>query len=158
MKIGVVCRRVRWVGGKDGHEITEYEINSALIEALNSVERRAAIEIGQEADRADISLNGKANARVDLMANAFIAQELEAMRARMLAVIEAEGRHQVVDAPPDVTQDAEERARAASERPGKPGSVASTSRQRPSPVASEQRKTGTAEDPSVPKAPKSWRG
>jgi phage terminase small subunit len=40
MKTGVVCRKVRWIGGKDGREVVEYEINSALIEALNSVEKR----------------------------------------------------------------------------------------------------------------------
>jgi hypothetical protein len=31
MKTGVVCRRIRWIGGKDGYEVTEYEINTALI-------------------------------------------------------------------------------------------------------------------------------
>jgi hypothetical protein len=40
MKTGVVCRRVRWIGGKDGREVVEYEINTSLIEALNSVEKR----------------------------------------------------------------------------------------------------------------------
>jgi hypothetical protein len=38
MKTGVVLRKVRWLGGKDGYEVVEYEINSALIEALNSVQ------------------------------------------------------------------------------------------------------------------------
>src|SRR6516164_5157150 len=40
MKTGVVCRKVRWIGGKDGYEVTDYEINTPLIEALNSVEKR----------------------------------------------------------------------------------------------------------------------
>jgi hypothetical protein len=42
MKTGVVTRKVRWIGGKDGYEVIEYEINTALIESLNSVEKRAA--------------------------------------------------------------------------------------------------------------------
>jgi hypothetical protein len=37
MKTGVVLRKKRWIGGKNGYEVTEYEINTALIESLNSV-------------------------------------------------------------------------------------------------------------------------
>jgi hypothetical protein len=55
MRTGVVCRRVRWVGGKDGREVVEYEINSALIEGLNSVEKRAAIETGQEQENVNLT-------------------------------------------------------------------------------------------------------
>jgi phage terminase small subunit len=48
MRTGLVCRRIRWVGGKDGRAVEEYEINTALIESMNSVEKRAATETGQE--------------------------------------------------------------------------------------------------------------
>ena len=49
MKTGVVLRKLRSVrDGKETQLVTEYEINTALIECLNSVERRAAIETGQE--------------------------------------------------------------------------------------------------------------
>jgi len=42
-------RKTRSVGsGKDARIVEEYEINTALIECLNSVEKRAAIETGQE--------------------------------------------------------------------------------------------------------------
>ena len=51
MKTGVVCRKKRWIGGKNGYEVIEHEIDTALIEALNSVEKRAAIETDQEIDR-----------------------------------------------------------------------------------------------------------
>ena len=37
--------------GRDGKIVTEYEINTGLIESLNSVEKRAAIETGQEIDQ-----------------------------------------------------------------------------------------------------------
>jgi hypothetical protein len=56
MKTGVVVRKLRWIGEKDGREVVEYEINTALIEALNSVEKRAAVETGQEVDRSDIGV------------------------------------------------------------------------------------------------------
>jgi phage terminase small subunit len=40
MKTGVVCRKRRMIGsGNNAKEIVEYEINMALIEALNSVEK-----------------------------------------------------------------------------------------------------------------------
>jgi hypothetical protein len=61
IKTGVVCRRARWVGGKDGREVTEYEINTALIESLNSVEKRAAIEAGQEQE--NVNLTGPSRSR-----------------------------------------------------------------------------------------------
>jgi hypothetical protein len=35
VRTGFVCRRIRWVGGKDGREVEEYEINTALIESMN---------------------------------------------------------------------------------------------------------------------------
>jgi hypothetical protein len=76
MKTGVLLRKLRWIGGKDGREVEEYEIDTALIESLNSVERRAAIETGQEVDRQDISLNARSNARVDVLAKAFSIEEL----------------------------------------------------------------------------------
>jgi hypothetical protein len=98
MKTAVVCGRVRWVGGKDGHEVEEYEIDTAAIEALNSIEKRAAIETGQEVDRQDISLHARSNPRADLLAKRFSLEELDAMRARMLAVLKAEERGRVIDA------------------------------------------------------------
>ena len=61
MRTGVVCRRVRWIGGKDGREVVEYEINTALIESLNSVEKRAAIETGQEQE--NVNLTGQISAK-----------------------------------------------------------------------------------------------
>ena len=51
MKTGVVLRKYKQLGGRDGKIVTEYEINTGLIESLNSVEKRAAIETGQEIDQ-----------------------------------------------------------------------------------------------------------
>jgi len=97
MKTGVVCRKVRWIGGKDGREVVEYEINSALIEALNSVEKRAAIETGQEVDRADISLRGGLEAQAEMLRKAFTLEELEVMDAKMEAA--KNGHPRVIEAP-----------------------------------------------------------
>jgi hypothetical protein len=44
------------LGQQRAREVEEYEINTALIEALNSVEKRSAIETGQEVDRSDIGV------------------------------------------------------------------------------------------------------
>jgi hypothetical protein len=58
MRTGLVCRKLRTVGGaKNARVVEEYEINTPLIEALNSVERRAAIEIGQEQENVQVTGN-----------------------------------------------------------------------------------------------------
>ena len=85
MKTGVVYRKTRWIGGRDGHEVEEYEINTALIEALNSVEKRAAIETGQEVDRADINLRSGLAAQAAVLQKAFTLDELEVIEARIEA-------------------------------------------------------------------------
>jgi len=51
MKTGIVCRKLRSIGsGKDAQVVEEYEIDTSAVEALNSMERRAAIETGQECE------------------------------------------------------------------------------------------------------------
>jgi len=85
MKTGVVCRKVRWIGGKDGREVVDYEINTALIEALNSVEKRAAIETGQEVDRSDIGVRFGLADQAAILNKAFTLDELEAMDAKIEA-------------------------------------------------------------------------
>jgi hypothetical protein len=97
MKTGVVCRKKRWIGGKDGYEVTEYEINTALIECLNSVEKRAAIETGQEVDRSDISLRGGLAAQAEMLRKAFTLEELEIMDAKMEAAMN--GSPKLIEAP-----------------------------------------------------------
>jgi hypothetical protein len=98
MKTGVVCRKKRWIGGKDGYEVIEYEISTALIEALNSIEKRAAIETGQEVDRTDISLRGGVAAQAEILRKAFTLDELEAMDAKIEAA-KAAGTPKLIEAP-----------------------------------------------------------
>jgi hypothetical protein len=97
MKTGVVIRKVRSV--RDGNTFTaveEYEIDTGAIESLNSIEKRAAIETGQEVDRSDISIRGGVAAQAELLRKAFTLDELEAMDARIEA---ARNGSKVVGAP-----------------------------------------------------------
>jgi hypothetical protein len=86
MRTGFVCRRVRWVGGKDGREVEEYEINTALIESLNSVEKRAAIETGQESE--NVNLTGQISAKSIALSKVMSLPELEELERKMLAAME----------------------------------------------------------------------
>jgi hypothetical protein len=82
MRTGVMCQRIRWVGGKDGREVEEYEVNVALIESLNSVEKRAAIETGQESE--NVSITGNISAKSIALSKVMSMEELEALEKKML--------------------------------------------------------------------------
>jgi hypothetical protein len=97
MKTGVVVRKKRWIGGKEGYEVEEFEIDTGAIEALNSIEKRAAIETGQEVDRSDISLRGGLAAQAEMLRKAFTLEELEIMDAKMEAALN--GSPKLIDSP-----------------------------------------------------------
>jgi hypothetical protein len=98
MKTGIVIRGLRNVGHrKDAQVVEEYEIDTAAIEALNSIEKRAAIETGQEVDRADINLRGGVQAQAELFRKAFTLEELEVMDAKIEAA--KAGTPKLIDAP-----------------------------------------------------------
>ena len=97
MRTGFVCRRIRWVGGKDGREVEEYEINTALIESMNSVEKRAAIETGQEQE--NVSITGNISAKSIALSRVMSIQELEVLEKKMLAAMEEEKAGKVLEAP-----------------------------------------------------------
>jgi hypothetical protein len=94
---GIVRRRYKSVGtGKYTQIVEEYEIDHAAVECLNSIERRAAIETGQEVDRADIKLRGNVDAEEEMLRKAFTFEELAEMDARIRAaasgqVVEVKG-------------------------------------------------------------------
>jgi hypothetical protein len=89
MRTGLVCRKLRTVGGsKNARVVEEYEINTALIEALNSVEKRAAIETGQEQE--NVNLTGQISAKSIALSKVMSLSELEALEKKMLAAMEAE--------------------------------------------------------------------
>jgi hypothetical protein len=90
MRTGVVIRKLRSIGaGKNAKIVPEYEINTGLIEAFNSIEKRAAIETGQEVDRSDINLRGGLAAQAEMLRRAFTLEELEAMDAKLEAAKKA---------------------------------------------------------------------
>jgi hypothetical protein len=168
VKTGIVTKRKRAIRTKDGkgfEHVEDYEINSPLIEAYNSIERRAAIETGQEVDRQDINLRGgKLNANQELLVKAYADDPLrleaiiEEMRAKMLAVAQAEEHGKVVDALPDENENSQQPTTAAKEALVKSGSAKGNQQLSP---ASGKPLTGTATGevvPSAPEAPRSWRG
>jgi hypothetical protein len=158
MRTGIVCRKLRRIGsGKDAHLVEEYEIDGGAVEALNAIERRAAIETGPEFDRQDIKPNGKVSDKAAIMARTFSIEELEHIEARLLAAAaEMEQKpaaavesQKVVEAP------------IAGPEPGKLpvrlGSATTTGTQRLSPAAPEKpiAAEGAAVS-SVPAVRRSW--
>jgi phage terminase small subunit len=99
MRTGFVIRKLRSIGsGKDAQIVEEYEIDTALVEAMNSVERRAAIETGQEQE--NVNLTGQISAKSIALSKVMSLEELEALEAKMLAAMEAErAGGKVVEAP-----------------------------------------------------------
>ena len=99
MRTGLVCRKLRTVGGaKNARVVEEYEINTALIESLNSVEKRAAIETGQEQE--NVNLTGQISAKSIALSKVMSLPELEELERKMLAAMEAEKNPgKVVEAP-----------------------------------------------------------
>jgi hypothetical protein len=77
MRTDIVCRRLKWIGGVNGHEVEEYEIDTGVIEALNSVEKRAAIETGQEQE--NVNLTGQISARSIALSKVMSIHELESL-------------------------------------------------------------------------------
>jgi hypothetical protein len=99
MRTGLVCRKLRTVGGaKNARVVEEYEINTALIEALNSVEKRAAIETGQEQE--NVNLTGQISAKSIALSKVMSLPELEELERKMAAAMEAEAHPGKVIEPP----------------------------------------------------------
>jgi hypothetical protein len=102
MATGVVCVKPKSVRGKNNVQrvYREYEIDTGVIEALNSVERRAAIETGQEQE--NVNLTGQISAKSIALSKVSL-EELEALEAKMVAVMEAERTGRVIEAPTTTT-------------------------------------------------------
>jgi hypothetical protein len=92
MATGVVCMKLKSVRRKNNSQrvYREYEIDTDVIEALNSVERRAAIETGQEQE--NVNLTAQISQKSMTLAKVFTIDELEEMKPRMDAAMEAERR------------------------------------------------------------------
>ena len=90
MATGVVSMKLKSVRGKNNVQrvYREYEIDIDVIEALNSVEKRAAIEPGQEQE--NIQVTGQISARAMTLSKVCTIEELEDLKTRMEAQIEKE--------------------------------------------------------------------
>ena len=90
MATGVVCMKLKSVRGKNNVQrvCREYEIDTGVIEALNAVEKRAAIETGQESE--NIQVTGQISARAMTLTKVCSLEELENLKARMEAQMEKE--------------------------------------------------------------------
>jgi phage terminase small subunit len=99
MATGFVCRRLRTVGsGKDSKVVEEYEIDTGMVEAMNAIEKRAAIETGQESE--NVNLTGHISAKSIALSKIMTLPELEALEKKMLAEMEKEkAAGKVVEAP-----------------------------------------------------------
>jgi hypothetical protein len=99
MATGVVCMKLKSVRGKNNVQrvYREYEIDTGAIEALNSVERRAAIETGQEQEH--INLTGQISAKSIALSKVMTIEELEALERKMLKVMEEEKAGKLSETP-----------------------------------------------------------
>jgi hypothetical protein len=70
---------------------------------MNSVERRAAIETGQEQE--NVSLTGQISAKSITLSKVMTLPELEALEAKMLAAMEAERQGKAIEAPGEVKKE-----------------------------------------------------
>ena len=82
--------KLKSVRGKNNAQrvYREFEIDTGVIEALNSVERRAAIETGQEQE--NVSITGNISAKSIALSKVMSIRELEELERKMLAAMEAE--------------------------------------------------------------------
>jgi len=104
MATGVVCMKLKSVRGKNNVQrvYREYEIDTGVIDALNSVERRAAIETGQEQE--NIQVTGQITSKAIALSKVMTIPELEELERKMLAEIEKEkAAGKVIEAPKSST-------------------------------------------------------
>jgi len=99
MRTGIVVRKLRVIGsGANATAVEEYEIDTTAVEALNSIEKRAAIETGQEQE--NIQVTGQVTSKAIALSKVMTIPELEELERKMLAVMEAEKNGgKVIEAP-----------------------------------------------------------
>jgi hypothetical protein len=91
LKTGLCVRKQRVIGaGKNAKIIEDYEVDTALLDALASLEKQVAIETGQWSEKQDIDVTGQFSAKAIALSKIMTIPELEALEAKMLAAMEAE--------------------------------------------------------------------
>jgi hypothetical protein len=90
---GLCVRRERVIGtGENAKLIEEYEVDTELLDAMAHLEKQVAIETGQWTEKQDVSVRPEIAARAATLKNAFSMEELEVIKARMLAVASEDDR------------------------------------------------------------------
>jgi hypothetical protein len=101
LKTGLLVRRERVIGtGENAKVIEEYEVDTALLDAMSSLEKQVAIETGQWTEKQDVDLHGQISAKSIALSKVMSLSELEELERKMLAAMEAEkSPGKVVEAP-----------------------------------------------------------
>jgi hypothetical protein len=97
LKTGLCVRKQRIIGaGKNAKIIEDYEVDTALLDALASLEKQVAIETGQWSEKQDIDVTGQFSAKAIALSKIMTIPELEALEAKMQAVVEEERRAKAI--------------------------------------------------------------
>jgi hypothetical protein len=105
LKTGLLVRRERVIGtGKNAKLIEEYEVDTALLDAMASLEKQVAIETGQWTEKQDVDLHGQISAKSIALSKVMSLEELEALEAKMLAAMAQDGQQPKAIASPNSGQ------------------------------------------------------
>jgi len=104
LKTGLCVRQQRVIGaGKNAKIIEDYEVDTALLDALASLEKQVAIETGQWTEKQNVDVTGQISARAIALSKVMTLEEAEALEKKMRAVMEEERTGKVIEAPTTTT-------------------------------------------------------
>ena len=104
LKTGLCVRKQRVIGaGKNAKIIEDYEVDTALLDALASLEKQVAIETGQWTETQNVDVTGQISARAIALSKVMTLEEAEALEKKMRAVMEEERTGKVIEAPTTTT-------------------------------------------------------
>ena len=119
LKTGLCVRKQRVIGaGKNAKIIEDYEVDTALLDALAGLEKQVAIETGQWSEKQDIDVTGRFSAKSIALSKIMTISELEALEAKMLAAMEAERQGKAIA--PGQGADGDESRNESNEKDQKP--------------------------------------
>ena len=104
LKTGLCVRKQRVIGtGKNAKIIEDCEVDTALLDALASLEKQVAIETGQWTEKQNVDVTGQISARAIALSKVMTLEEAEALEKKMRAVMEEERTGKVIEAPTTTT-------------------------------------------------------
>jgi len=101
LKTGLCVRKQRVIGtGKNAKIIEDHEVDTGLLDTMAALEKQVAIETGQWTEKQGVEVTGQISAKAIALSKVMTIEELEALEAKMLAVMEAEKNGgKVIEAP-----------------------------------------------------------